>query len=63
MGNVKTSSFQNVTVQANTNGRFIIARFSTDFDQGHGTEDFTWKGDGQTWRLLGYNLNSPELLK
>jgi hypothetical protein len=46
-----------------SDGTFVQLEYETDFDDGAGTEEFTWAiSDGQA-RLLGYNVTSKALLR
>jgi len=44
-------------------GTFVALEYETDFDNGVGTEEFTWQiSDGQA-KLLNYNVSSKALLR
>ncbi len=50
------------TFQATTGGNFVVLTYESTFEHGKGTERFTWKMvDGQP-RLMGYNIDSRELI-
>jgi hypothetical protein len=53
-----------VTVRENhmTAGVFIQAIYQTHFEKGDAQEDFTWRVEAGTPRLMGYQISSPLLL-
>jgi hypothetical protein len=45
-----------------TAGVFIQAIYQTHFEKGDAQEDFTWRVEAGTPRLMGYQISSPLLL-
>ena len=62
LGNAGPASLSNLHVNATTNGTFIIAVYSTQFDRGPAVETFTWKKHGDEAKLCGYNIQSNLLV-
>jgi hypothetical protein len=58
LGNATSEKLTNLNLHANTNGRFIVATFSSHFEKGDAEETIVWKRDGETLRLYRYNINS-----
>jgi len=54
LGNAGAGSRINLRVNAETSGTFVIAQFTTQFEQGEADETFTWRksGTGTTWHPL-----------
>lgn len=49
-------------VNYTTNGAFVVLTYTTKFENGEGSETFTWKMTDGKPTLAGYNINSPALL-
>lgn len=51
------------TARSGSDGTFVEIEYETDFENGAGTEEFTWEiSDGRA-RLLNYNVSSKALLR
>ncbi len=46
----------------NTNGNFAEVQMDTRFEKGTGVESFVYRKDGEVLKLIGYNINSNELI-
>jgi len=63
LGQVRDSQRTAFNSRIDSNGTFVELEYETDFENGKGTEEFTWAiSDGQA-RLLGYNVTSKQLLR
>jgi hypothetical protein len=52
------------TIAVTTSGTIIRSQCTTRFSKNAtGTESFVWRKNGDKFRLLGYNVNSPELIE
>lgn len=43
-------------------GSYVSLTYETQFANGRGTESFNWRVDGGKARLVGYNINSVDLI-
>lgn len=50
-------------IYSGSGGTYFYVQYNVHRDHGDALESFTFKKDGEDWRLEGYNVNSPELLK
>lgn len=63
LGQVRGSERTGFNSRIDSDGTFVQLEYETDFENGAGTEEFTWAiSDGQA-RLLGYNVTSKALLR
>jgi hypothetical protein len=62
LGNAGSEKQVNLTVNAMTSGTFVVAHFTTQFDQGQAEETFTWRKSAGSLKLYGYNVNSRVFL-
>ena len=63
LGQVRESQRTAFNSRIDSDGTFIELEYETDFENGKGTEEFTWAiSDGRA-TLLGYNVTSRALLR
>ena len=63
LGQVRDSQRTAFNSRIDSDGTFVQLEYETDFENGKGTEEFTWAiSDGQA-TLLGYNVTSKALLR
>ena len=62
LGAVQRSSRQGFFVNYNTSGSSIRLTYATKFSGGEADEVFLWSKSGDTFRLLGYHINSNALI-
>ena len=62
LGTVLQSSRQGFFVNYNTSGSSIRLTYATKFSSGDAQEEFLWSKSGDTFRLLGYHINSNALI-
>lgn len=62
LGTVQKSSRQGFFVNYNTSGSSIRLTYATKFSGGDADEEFLWSKSGDTFRLLGYHINSNALI-
>lgn len=63
LGPVRGSERTAFNSRIDSEGTFVELEYETEFENGAGTEEFTWAiTDGQA-RLLGYNVTSKALLR
>ena len=62
LGTVQQSSRQGFFVNYNTSGSSIRLTYTTKFSGGDADEEFLWSKSGDTFRLLGYHINSNALI-
>lgn len=62
LGTVKSSTRQNWNVFVGTGGRRVTLTYATQFENGSGTEIFTFVSRDGAPTLLGYNVNSNTLI-
>lgn len=63
LGQARGSQRTGFNSRIDSQGTFVELEYETDFENGEGTEEFTWAiSDGQA-RLLGYNVTSKALLR
>ncbi|MGQ0542979.1 MAG: hypothetical protein ACT4O9_14175 [Blastocatellia bacterium] len=62
LGKVKSTTNQNWNVKAFNLTTTIVMVQNTEFEQGKGTETFTFAIDGEKAVLLGYYINSSDLI-
>jgi hypothetical protein len=61
LGAADRESLLNLSVNATTNGTFVMTRYSTTFSSGSAVETFTWIKSAGTLKLYGYNVQSNAL--
>jgi len=62
LGSVASANRTNVFVNATTRGNFVRTTYDTTFAQGKGVETFTWLLNNDQLALVGYHIESRELL-
>lgn len=62
LGDVRSETLTQVTVQSTGAGTFVTATYRTTFDQGEAIEQFTWVKRGETLLLRGYHVDSNALI-
>ncbi len=62
LGDFVSSGSPSYFVQATTNGMFVTLTYQSTFQRGKGAERFVWKIEGGQPRLMGYNIDSRELI-
>lgn len=62
LGNVKNTTAGSFNVSSTTSGTFITITYETEFTEGKGSEQFVFELDGDKAILVGYHINSKELL-
>lgn len=62
VGAVRETRRTGWNVNVGTSGRIVTLDYETEFANGHGTERFIFRLDGDRARLQGYNLTSPLLI-
>tara|TARA_B100000678_G_scaffold191888_1_gene160516 strand:+ start:1767 stop:2270 length:504 start_codon:yes stop_codon:yes gene_type:complete len=62
LGDVRETSQSGVKVNSNTQGTFTMLQMDTQFEKGRGLETFVFRGSGDSLELVGYNINSPEMM-
>lgn len=45
-----------------TEGTFVNLTYESTFEQGKAYEQFSWRVSGDEAKLVGYNINSPDLI-
>ena len=62
LGDAGETSQVGVRVNTNTQGTFTTLQMETTFERGKGFETFMFRGSGDSLKLIGYNINSPEMM-
>jgi hypothetical protein len=62
LGNILSTKQANWRVFAGTNGNFIDLVYNTTFEHGQGVESFRFRTDLGAPQLVGYNINSTDLI-
>jgi hypothetical protein len=62
LGKVTVASRQGFFENFNTSGTQVRLTYSTKFAAGNGQEEFVWVKNGDGFALLGYHINSMELI-
>jgi hypothetical protein len=63
LGAIRATERTGFDARVDSQGTFVALEYETDFENGAGTEDFTWKiADGRA-KLRGYNVTSNALLR
>lgn len=63
LGKNTSSSQSGINHQATPNGRYLAITMDTQFERGRAMETFTFSGSGENQRLIGYHVNSDEVLR
>jgi hypothetical protein len=58
LGSAGVSNLDNMRVNATTGGTFVVAQYSTSFDQGSAVETFTWIRSNGALKLSAYTVQS-----
>jgi len=62
LGIVKAASRSTWNVNYGTHGKIVTAVYDTVFENGKATETFVFQCSGENARLVGYNINSRDLI-
>jgi hypothetical protein len=63
LGSIRGTTRLGFDSRIDSRGTFVALEYETDFENGIGTEEFTWEiSDGRA-RLLSYNVSSKALLR
>ncbi len=62
LGRVKSTSRQTWNVNVGTGGTRVVLTYDTEFENGKGSETFTFLQAGSEPKLLGYQINSNVLV-
>lgn len=62
LGNTRKSTQSGWRVNATTGGTFTVVGQDTEYARGKAAETFTFQSDGKRLRLVGYNINSREMI-
>lgn len=61
LGPTESTKRQNWLVNYNTSGTFVTLSYLTTYAKGEGTEQFVYRLDGKSAKLVGWNINSNAL--
>ncbi len=61
MGKVQSSERSGFNVNSTPAGTRTVIGMNTQFEQGEGTETFTFIGQGEDMKVIGWTVNSPRL--
>ena len=62
LGPVEGTSQTNVKMNTSPQGSFTTLQMETHFERGRGVETFVFSGSGDSLRLVGYNINSSDMM-
>jgi hypothetical protein len=63
LGSIRTTRRTGFNARVDSSGTFVELEYETEFENGVGTEEFTWEiANGRT-KLLSYNVSSKALLR
>ncbi len=62
LGDAGETHMRNINVTTDTSGTRATGTYETTFKSGAAVETFTWRISGGKLRLLGYNINSRQLI-
>lgn len=62
LGKVQRSNEQGFFVNFTTSGKIATLTYKTDFSNGTGTEQFTWRVNEELASLIGYRIDAPRLI-
>ena len=62
LGDVESTEQVNWRVNSTTDGTFAIVVMDTVFVEGTGQETFTFQREGEGLNLVGYNINSADMM-
>ncbi len=62
LGKVEETSQVGMNMYTNMQGSFTTLRMETHFERGRGAELFMFKSAGDELKLVGYNINSPDMM-
>jgi hypothetical protein len=57
------ANFRNINVNVTLAGKFVTGIYQSKFTRGEAVETFTWRLEGKRLLLVGYNVQSRELLR
>jgi len=62
LGRVESSKRVGWRINATVNGTFAVIQQDTKFTRGKAQETFTFQKNGDRYRLVGYNINSNDMM-
>ncbi|WP_252258040.1 hypothetical protein [Erythrobacter aurantius] len=62
MGKVSSSERAGFNINTNNGVTSTVVTMKTVFEKGEGTETFTFRGNGDDTRLVGWNVDSPNFV-
>ncbi|MEL7691302.1 DUF4019 domain-containing protein [Citromicrobium bathyomarinum] len=62
LGDAGETSQAGMRVNTNTQGTFTTLQMDTQFENGRGSETFLFRGSGDSLKLIGYHINSPDMM-
>jgi Protein of unknown function (DUF4019) len=62
LGNVASANRTNIYMSATTGGNFVRTTYDTTFAHGKGTETFNWMLANDQLTLVGYHIESRDLI-
>jgi hypothetical protein len=63
LGSMRESKRTAFNARVGSDGTFVELEHVTEFENGTGTEEFTWEISGSRARLLGYSVDSKAFLR
>jgi hypothetical protein len=63
LGSMHATKRTGFNARVGSDGTFVVLEYVTEFENGTGTEEFTWEISGGRARLLGYNVDAKGLLR
>jgi hypothetical protein len=63
MGRYSSAERGGINSSKNTSGSFVAVQYKSKFAEGDAEETFTWRREGQGYKLYGYNINSKRFLQ
>ena len=63
LGSMRATRRTGFNARVDSSGTFVELEYETEFENGTGTEEFTWEISNGRARLLSYNVSSRALLR
>jgi hypothetical protein len=63
LGSMRATRRTGFNARVDSSGTFVELEYETDFENGTGTEEFTWEISNGRAKLLSYNVSSKALLR
>ncbi len=63
LGDVEETSQAGMKMNSGTQGTLTTVQMETHFANGSGVETFVFRGSGETLTLVGYHINSPDMME